>query len=365
MNNDLYYVATTPFEAARRVDIFPEGHRSARLHGHSFTAKVRTRLPSQWASFPGAEVDELESHLRKVIQPLDYTLLNDRVPIPTDENLTRWISEHLQLTDLESVGIQSTRDQGVDLDAVSGNAHIWRRFRFEAAHQLPNVQDGHPCGRMHGHGFEVILHVDQDISTSELGVDFDYLGEIWQPIHEQLHHACLNDIAGLENPTSEIISAWIWERIKSVVPQLSWVTTYETVTAGCHYDGSDYRIWKEQRFEAATTLRSAPTEDPRSKLHGHSYKTRLHLTAPLDEVLGWTVDYGDVKQVFAPIYKQLDHHNLAELDSTGRSDVATVGRWVRDRLSNLVPQLDRFDLYQKDGCGCVLSWGNHSPALPV
>ncbi len=82
-----------------------------------------------------------------------------------------------------------------------------------------------------------------------MAVDFDLLIEKWKPVHDELNYSCLNDIKGLQNPTSEVIAAWVWERLKPELPELSWVTIYETVTAGCHYDGKNYRIWKESRFE--------------------------------------------------------------------------------------------------------------------
>ena len=72
------------------------------------------------------------------------------------------IRSYYEVPGIESVGIQSTKDEGADIDR-DNHVHIWRRFRFEAAHQLPNVPEGHQCGRMHGHGFEVILHADQDL----------------------------------------------------------------------------------------------------------------------------------------------------------------------------------------------------------
>ncbi len=97
-----------------------------------------------------------------------------------------------------------------------------------------------------------------------MAFDFDALIKSWQPIHEQLDHACLNEIDGLENPTSEVIAAWIWSRVKPNLPDLSWVTIYETVTAGCHFDGDNYRIWKESRFESAIRLVRAPDSDHRS-----------------------------------------------------------------------------------------------------
>ncbi len=364
MSLSLHYVAAAPFEAARQVTILPKGHRACRLHGHSFIARVRAVLPAGWAPFAGAETDSLRSAVERCVARLDYDLLNSHLEIPTDENLARWVREHLDVPGVEMVGILSTGNQGADLDRHN-HVHVWRRFRFEAAHQLPNVPAGHKCGRMHGHGFEVILHADQDLNGADMGVDFDRLEALWEPFHEQLHLACMNDIAGLENPTSEQLSSWIWSRLKPLLPELSWVTVYETATAGCHYDGSHYRIWKESRFESALRFVRAPEGDPRRRLHGHSYLSRLHLCAPLDEVLGWTVDYGDVKELFKPAYRELDHHTLNGLPGLEDADAASVLHWMRARLKQCIPQLDRIDLYESPGCGAVLSWGEQGPALPV
>ncbi|WP_242445782.1 6-pyruvoyl trahydropterin synthase family protein [Chromatium okenii] len=137
---------------------------------------------------------------------------------------------------------------------------------------------------------------------------FNNLDALWQPLHAELHHACLNDISGLENPTSELLAQWLWQRFAPQLPTLRRVTVCETATAGCHYDGQQFRIWKEQRFESAVQFPDAPAGDGRRRLHGHSYLLRLLLSAPLDAVLGWTVDYGDVKTLFTPVYRQLDHH---------------------------------------------------------
>jgi len=315
MNEQLMYLASASLEAARHVDILPSGHRSREMHGHSFTVKVRSHLPAGWGGFPGAEVDELKRVLNEAIEPINYQLLNKHMDTPTDENLARWVRGKIKAPNVAVVGIQSTSDEGVDLDSQN-NAHIWRSFRFEAAHQLPNVPDGHQCGRMHGHGFKVILHANQSLRTGDMGIDFDYLSAVWQPIHEELHYSCLNDIPGLENPTSEIQASWIWQRLKPTVSELSWVTVYETVSAGCHFDGEHYRIWKEDKFESALQLTNAPKGDHRRSLHGHSYMIRLHLTSPLDEVMGWTVDYGDVKQLFKPVYNQIDHHLLVSVKAT-------------------------------------------------
>ena len=197
-----------------------------------------------------------------------------------------------------------------------------------------------------------------------MGLDFDQLGAVWAPLQAQLHHACLNDIPGLENPTSELLAHWLWQRLKPDLPALSWITVYETATAGCHYDGRHYRIWKEQRFEAALRLRRAPDGDPRRRLHGHSYLLRLHLTAPLDQVLGWTVDYGDVKALFKPVYERLDHHRLNDLPRLRDADPGEPGALDARGDGRRLPQLDRIDLHETPGCGAALCWGDLGPALP-
>lgn len=364
MSESRLYLATAPFEAACRLPILPVGHRARRRHGHSYLARIRAELPPGWAGFAGGETDQLQQALVEGIAPLDYADLNELLPVPSDENLARWLRARLAVPGIRSLGIRSTADTGVDLD--EGNeAHIWHRFRFEAAHQLPRVAPGHKCGRMHGHGFEVILHANQDIGSQDMGIDFDRLAALWAPIGNQLHHACLNDLPGLENPTSERLADWVWQRLRPELPELSWVSVYETATAGCHYDGVHYRIWKEQKFESALRLQHAPAGDPRRGLHGHSYLLRLHLTAPLDEVMGWTLDYGDVKDRFTPVFQQLDHHELNGLPELADTDPASLARWMRARLAEPLPQLDRLDLYATPGCGVLLSWGGRAPALPA
>lgn len=363
MSDRLYQVAAAPFDAARQVKILPPGHRARRLHGHSFIARVRACLPEQWRDEASDRTDALVHALGETVGQLDYRDLNACVETPTDENLARYVRRHLEVPGIETVGIQSTRDQGADLDAQE-QVHLWRSFRFEAAHQLPRVPAGHPCGRMHGHGFEVIIHAMQNVQHQDMGLDFDALAALWAPYQAQLHLACLNDLPGLENPTSELIAHWLWQRLQPDLPSLSWVTVYETSTAGCHYDGTHYRIWKELRFESAVQLRRVPEGDPRRRLHGHSYLLRLHLGAPLDAILGWTVDYGDVKTLFNPVYAQLDHHRLDALPGLAEADPGHLVHWIRTRIVERLPQLDRIDLHQTPGCGASLCWGPLDPALP-
>jgi 6-pyruvoyltetrahydropterin/6-carboxytetrahydropterin synthase len=117
-------------------------------------------------------------------------------------------------------------------------AEIFKEFTFEAAHRLPHVPEGHKCGRLHGHSFRVALHVAGRVEP-ESGwlMDFAELKERFEPLYGRLDHQYLNEIEGLENPTSENIARWIWDRLKPVVPQLSLVVVQETCTSGAIYRG--------------------------------------------------------------------------------------------------------------------------------
>jgi len=252
--------------------------------------------------------------------------------------------------------VQGTRSQGAWLDA-DGIAHAWRRYQFEAAHRLPQVPAGHKCGRMHGHGFAVVLQGS--------GVAPAALDRAWAPLHRQLQHACLNEIAGLENPTSELIARWIWTRLRPEVPALSCVTVHETATCGAHFNGAQFRIWKDLGFDSAVRLAHAPADDARRQVHGHSYRLRLHLVAALDTVLGWTIDFGDVKEIFAPVFARLDHHPLHELPGVASTGALGIVRWARDQAAGALPQLEQIDLEETAGCGVLLSWGAQAPALPA
>lgn len=111
-------------------------------------------------------------------------------------------------------------------------------FRFEAAHFLPNVPEGHKCRRTHGHSFRGEIAVRGPIDP-HLGwvMDFADLKRAVDPLVHELDHYTLNEIAGLENPTSEILAVWIWKRLASALPLLHRVTIEETCTSRCHYFG--------------------------------------------------------------------------------------------------------------------------------
>lgn len=120
------------------------------------------------------------------------------------------------------------------------SVELVKDFRFEAAHWLPNVPEGHKCLRMHGHSFrgEAAVRGEIDPVTGWV-MDFADLKRAIDPVVRQLDHYLLNEIDGLENPTSENVAKWIWDRVAPLVPQLHRITIEETCTSRCHYFGRE------------------------------------------------------------------------------------------------------------------------------
>jgi len=115
---------------------------------------------------------------------------------------------------------------------------IFKEFTIEAAHWLPNVPEGHKCRRLHGHSFHIEVHVSGPVDPHFGWVmDFAELKASFQAVEDRIDHRCLNDVEGLENPTSEILACWIWQKISPALPLLSKVVVKETCTSGCVYVG--------------------------------------------------------------------------------------------------------------------------------
>lgn len=115
---------------------------------------------------------------------------------------------------------------------------IFTELGFEAAHRLPNVSEGHKCARLHGHSFRLVVHLEGPVGDDTGWVlDFADVRSACEPLREQLDHHYLNEIEGLENPTSENVARWVWTRLAPTLPGLAAVTVRETCTSGCTYRG--------------------------------------------------------------------------------------------------------------------------------
>ena len=118
------------------------------------------------------------------------------------------------------------------------NARLVKEYRFEAAHRLTRVGADHPCGRMHGHSYRVELTLEGAVDP-EAGwlIDFGELDQAWLSVKSRLDHAVLNEIPGLDNPTCENLTCWIWKNLVGPLPMLRRVSLWETTDARCEYEG--------------------------------------------------------------------------------------------------------------------------------
>ena len=115
---------------------------------------------------------------------------------------------------------------------------IFKVFHIDAAHRLPNVPPGHKCANLHGHSFRIEIHIIALVDP-KLGwvIDFADIAKAFQPLHNQLDHKYLNDIEGLDNPTSENLAKWLWQHLQPALPQLSKIVVQESLESGCVYRG--------------------------------------------------------------------------------------------------------------------------------
>jgi 6-pyruvoyltetrahydropterin/6-carboxytetrahydropterin synthase len=115
---------------------------------------------------------------------------------------------------------------------------LTKSFAFEAAHDLPTFPANHKCRRLHGHSFRFDVIVEGDVEPAK-GFLIDY-GDIkiaTEPILKRLDHYYLNEIPGLENPTSENLAKWIWDQLQPALPDLSAIIVHETCSSACEYRG--------------------------------------------------------------------------------------------------------------------------------
>jgi len=118
---------------------------------------------------------------------------------------------------------------------------ICKEFDFDAAHYLPNVPKGHKCGRMHGHTYRCRLYLS-GAPDNKLGwfVDYAEIASAWQRIHDVIDHRTLNEIPGLENPTTEVLTPWVWSQMstdKKIGAYLRKIRVYESSTTFCEFCG--------------------------------------------------------------------------------------------------------------------------------
>lgn len=107
---------------------------------------------------------------------------------------------------------------------------ISKTFDFDAAHSLPLLPSTHKCHRLHGHTYRVEIRLTAILDEMGMVLDYDELAAWWAPLHAQLDHRHLNEIDGLGTPTTEVLAAWIYARLKASRPDTGrWASRTRTL----------------------------------------------------------------------------------------------------------------------------------------
>lgn len=224
------------FEAAHRNLSSSAGVPSSRLHGHSYRARVWVRGSVDNHTGWLLDFAEIKDALNPVIAMLDHRCLNE-IEGMRDSSLTdleRWLEFRVRaiLPSVERCAVEIVGDLAfqpvIERPDRSSSSRVKVGFWFSAAHFLPALPEKHKCRSMHGHSF----HIEVVAPDAE-----DLVGRL-EGVYPRLDHRALNEIPGLENPTSENLSRWLWEALAAAGGQSHEVVVQETCTTGCVYRGT-------------------------------------------------------------------------------------------------------------------------------
>lgn len=201
------------------------GAAQQRVHGHSY--RVALHVEGDCDERLGWLIDyaDISTAFDPLYDQLDHRNLNEVSDLHdvSTEGVSHWIAERLRkdLPILKGVDVKIIGDCAFAPQTAKDSA----AFTFEAAHLLPNLSESHKCRRLHGHSFRV------DIAAPDIPA------RALHAVYDALDHQNLNELPGLDNPTSENVSRWIWEHLINDMPDLTAVTVAETCTAKCIYRG--------------------------------------------------------------------------------------------------------------------------------
>src|SRR5687767_14005674 len=112
-------------------------------------------------------------------------------------------------------------------------------------------------------------------------------------------------------------------------------------------------IFKEFTFDSAHRLPHVPVGHKCGRLHGHTFRVEIHVSGTLKQPEGWLMDFGDVKEAFAPLHEQLDHRLLNELEGLVNPTSENLSRWIWQRLRPRLPALSRVVVKETCTTGCI------------
>ena len=112
-------------------------------------------------------------------------------------------------------------------------------------------------------------------------------------------------------------------------------------------------------FDAAHRLPQVPEGHKCSRLHGHTFRVEVHVSGPVDESLGWVIDFGDLKKICKPVIEQLDHHYLNEIPGLENPTCEVIARWLWQRLMPCLPNLAKIIVQEGPNSGAVYKGEKH------
>ena len=112
-------------------------------------------------------------------------------------------------------------------------------------------------------------------------------------------------------------------------------------------------VFKEFTVEAAHRLPNVPQGHKYARLHGHSFRVEVHVEGAIDDEAGWVVDFADIKEAFMPLFEQLDHHYLSEIEGLSNPTSENLAKWVWARLRPVLPILCKVVVRETCNSGCI------------
>jgi 6-pyruvoyltetrahydropterin/6-carboxytetrahydropterin synthase len=227
---------TVSFSAALRLPTSPH-EKGRRLHGHNFRVELLVAGPVDAEHGWLVDFGDIRAAFAPLAERLDHSYLNEieGLETPTLEAIEQWIFDRLKprLPMLERVIVRVLGEGRFTPRRLAPDPRLdlpeRLAFTLESAHHLPRAPEGHKCRRLHGHSLRI-----------EAGAgDLDRLAAALPRIHERLDHRCLNEIKGLENPTSENLAVWIWGALRADAPDLTVVVVRESPESACFYRGEE------------------------------------------------------------------------------------------------------------------------------
>lgn len=112
-------------------------------------------------------------------------------------------------------------------------------------------------------------------------------------------------------------------------------------------------IFRSFTFDASHHLPNVPAGHKCGGSHGHTFIVHLHFEGPVDPEKGWVVDFGDIKDAFAPILEQLDHKCLNDIADLPNPTSEHLSVWIWRKTKPLLSSLSKVVVQESPQSGAV------------